>query len=92
MSSLSSTVDNVDPVVDCSGLDVVMSVPFGTVGTTVSFGSCSASDNSGSVFSVSQTPSSGSFFVVGATFVNHTFRDGSGNLGSDTFEVTIVEG
>ncbi|XP_071824179.1 uncharacterized protein [Apostichopus japonicus] len=81
--------ENIPPTVDCSGLDITRMAPFGASGVTVLLPSCRASDNSGTVLPMNQSPRSGSFFTIGSTTVINTFEDACGNTATDTFIVTV---
>ncbi|KAJ8042472.1 Hyalin [Holothuria leucospilota] len=85
--------DDVSPVVDCSGEGIMLTTPAGASGVTVeTLPRCRATDNSGQVNFVSQSPSPGSFFLIGDTMVTVVYRDPSGNTGVGFFTVTVRAG
>lgn len=80
------------PVVDCSGLDIVLTVSLGTTGSTATYARCPATDDSGLPTFSSQIPTSGSFFLLGTTVVETCYVDPEGNRGCDSFTVTVNAG
>ncbi|KAJ8042471.1 Hyalin [Holothuria leucospilota] len=76
-------------MIDCSGLDIIVTAPFNQPCANVDLPSCSATSNAGTVIQVSQSPPSGSCFSIGVTTVTNTFRDSNGLQGSGSFTVTV---
>lgn len=75
----------------CPG-NIFEQVPLGTPGTVITWTEPQVSDNSGIVNLVSQSHTSGSFFVVGTTPVIYVFADPSNNEAECSFSVTVIEG
>ena len=82
------TVDTTDPVVFCPS-DISARIPLGTGGTTVTWGTVTATDASNDV-TITSDFSSGASFSVGSTTVTYRAVDPSGNEGICTFVVTIT--
>ncbi|XP_072016323.1 uncharacterized protein [Amphiura filiformis] len=83
-------VDSTPPVVACIN-DISETTPLGSQGTTVTWISPTATDNSGVVSLASRSRSPGSFFLVGSSDVTYRFVDGSGNEAICTFAVNVIE-
>ncbi|XP_072019635.1 hyalin-like [Amphiura filiformis] len=83
-------VDTVAPVIS-QPEDITVTVPLGTLGTTINWDEPSATDNSGTVTLVSRSRAPNSFFNVGTTPVTYTFTDPSGNTASISFDVNVLE-
>ncbi|XP_038068280.1 mucin-3A-like isoform X2 [Patiria miniata] len=84
-------VDMEPPVIQTTSENIVVTVPFGSAGTTVTWTEPTATDNLGTVFT-SRTRDPGSFFATGTvTDITYSFADANGNTARTTFTVTIVE-
>ncbi|KAJ8042869.1 Hyalin [Holothuria leucospilota] len=81
-------VDDIPPFVQC-GPDIVRQSPVSTGGLSVAFTECTATDDSGAVVLVSNSHTPGDFFPFGTTVVTYTFTDAAGNIGTDSFTITI---
>ena len=84
-------VDSIAPVITCIE-DVSTTVQLGTTSTAVSWIEPTATDNSGVVNLVSRSHAPGSSFGLGTTQVTYTFADGSNNIATCTFAVTVTAG
>ncbi|XP_072018428.1 uncharacterized protein [Amphiura filiformis] len=83
-------VDDQAPVIEnCE--DVAATVGLNVGGVVVTWIEPTATDNSGTVNLVSRSRQPGQFFVVGTTSVTYQFQDGSGNVETCTFDVTVIE-
>ena len=82
-----TVIDGEAPVVTCPTNQVVTC--FSLAGATVSF-TPTAMDNCDGVIPVVSTPPSGSLFPPGLTLVNCVAVDSSGNLGTNSFTVSVV--
>ena len=87
-SSVSIVVDNTPPVVTVPS-DITANAT-GPAGATVTF-SASATDNIDGSLAASCDPSSGSTFSLSTTTVTCTATDNAGNIGSNTFNVTVQD-
>ena len=68
---------------------VTATAPTGSSGTTVSYPTPEAIDNSGQVVPVACSPPSGSTFQIGTTAVNCSATDASGNKSGRSFNVEV---
>ncbi|XP_071838802.1 hyalin-like isoform X2 [Apostichopus japonicus] len=82
-------LQNLPPVVECRGRDIVETAMVGDSSVFVTLPTCSVTDDSGQAIFVSQTPPSG-FFGLGTTTVINIFADADGNQGFGTFTVTVI--
>ncbi|XP_071489593.1 uncharacterized protein [Diadema antillarum] len=88
-----TVVDTSAPVISNCPNDIVVSVPFGTSSTTVTWTVPTATDNSGGGVTVSANASPGDTFLAGVTQVTYTFTDENSNSAVCSFNVIIpVEG
>jgi len=89
--SFTVTITDEEPPTIVCPANIDMDVDAGICGAVVSFETPTASDNSGSEVTVTQTagPISGEVFPVGTTTVTFTATDAAGNSASCSFDVTV---
>lgn len=85
-------VDSITPIISSCPVDLTETVPLGSAGTVVTWVEPQVSDNSGIVNLISQTHTSGSFFVVGDTSVIYTYADPTDNRVICSFVISVIEG
>jgi hypothetical protein len=83
-----TVIDNEAPHINCPG-NITLNTDPGLCSAVVSY-TVTATDNCGAVTIVT-TPPSGSTFPKGVTTVNSTATDGSGNVSSCSFTVTVLD-
>ncbi|XP_041454283.1 mucin-3A-like isoform X39 [Lytechinus variegatus] len=88
--TVEATLDNTDPVISGCPENILVEIPSGSTGVSVSWNEPTATDNSGVVPTFTSTSSPGDVFGVGTTQVTYTFTDGSGNDAFCTFFVTVA--
>ena len=89
-SSAAPTNDTTPPdITGCPG-DIAVSAPQGSTAATVTWEEPTASDNSGDTPTVEKTHEPGSSFASGSTEVLYTFSDGSGNMATCGFQITVM--
>jgi hypothetical protein len=82
-----TTVDNISPTINCPANIMQTAAPY-ACDAVVTWSNPTTADNCSSV-STSSTMNSGDTFVLGATTVDYTTTDGSGNTASCSFVVTV---
>ncbi|XP_072013269.1 uncharacterized protein [Amphiura filiformis] len=83
-------IDNEPPIVRCPA-PVQLTILTGLGGAVIEWDEATATDNSGTATLVSRSHTPGSFFSIGETSVTYTFTDPSGNRGTCSFTVSIIE-
>ncbi|XP_041472952.1 hyalin isoform X44 [Lytechinus variegatus] len=86
-----TATDSIDPVVTVSSGIITQQVEIGLGGVNVFYTEPTATDNSGTAVLFSRSAQPGDFFPVGQTVVTYIFQDPSGNFGTGTFTVNVVE-
>ncbi|XP_063960800.1 mucin-17-like [Lytechinus pictus] len=86
-----TATDSIDPVVTVSSGFITRQVEIGSGGVNVFYTEPTATDNSGTAVLFSRSAQPGDFFPVGQTVVTYIFQDPSGNFGTGTFTVNVVE-
>ncbi|XP_041480192.1 uncharacterized protein LOC121427594 isoform X25 [Lytechinus variegatus] len=81
--------DNEAPAVECPAT-IEIGTDAGGPSSIVTW-NVSAEDNSGSVPSISSSPSSGDVFTIGTHTVNVTALDESGNMGQCSFSIVVLD-
>ena len=81
--------DREPPVVTCPA-DIERFTDPGQPVAIVTWSAATATDNSGSVASLTSDFNSGSPFAIGDTTVTYTAMDEAGNTGNCTFEITVI--
>ena len=81
--------DTLPPVVHCPENIDQFADP-GKPSAVVTWNPVTATDNSGSVASLTSDHMSGSTFNIGAFDVTYTATDGSGNVGTCQFRITVI--
>ncbi len=85
-----TVVDTISPTVSNTPANITAYSTAGSCGNTVSWPTITGNDNC-SVSSTASSVSSGSFFNTGVTTVNLTVTDPSGNTGTSSFTVTVLD-
>jgi len=87
--TVTNNVEDVSPVVTVPD-DMIISLAQGETETTTEF-SFSATDNFAVTVGPTCTPASGSTFAIGNSTITCTAADAAGNVGTESFVVSIVE-
>lgn len=85
-----TVLDTISPTVANTPANITAYSGAGQCGTTVTWPTITGTDNC-SVSTITSSISSGSFFNKGTTTVNLTATDPSGNTGSSSFTVTVLD-
>ena len=84
-------VDREPPIITNCPRNIVEEINVGTGGTTINWQDPTVSDNSGSVSLLSQSHTSGTFFLPGTSRVAYVYEDSSRNRAVCSFTITIIE-
>src|SRR5207244_2410878 len=86
-----TVVDTQPPTVNCPANITAAECNNGSGGTTVNYGTVTATDACAGTLTATCSPASGSTFPLGTTTVTCTAGDGHGNTGTCNFTVTVVD-